>query len=76
MPIKEILNLAFVIVLGIAVAHPMTFAHELRKIEYSILREASKTGNWGNPMDALAYKPMRRGDRKLGELSAKQHRKT
>ena len=50
MPIKELINLAFVIVAGIAVTHPMTFAVELRKVELSILREASDTRSWGDPV--------------------------
>jgi hypothetical protein len=50
MPIKEVINLVFVIVTGIAVTHPMTFAVELRRIELSILREASDTRSWGDPV--------------------------
>jgi hypothetical protein len=56
MPVKELTNLAAVIVIGIAATHPMTFALELRKIELKILREASDTRSWGNP-DIWHYVP-------------------
>ena len=50
MPIKGFINLAFVVMLGIFITHPMTFAVELRRVELSILREASDTRSWGDPV--------------------------
>jgi len=55
---KELINLAVAIVLGIAATHPMTFALELRKIEWRIMREASDTRSWGSP-DIWHYVPPR-----------------
>jgi hypothetical protein len=49
MPIESILKLAGAILLGIVVTHPTNFTGTLRKIEFSILREAADTRSWGNP---------------------------
>jgi hypothetical protein len=49
MPIKEIIALASMFVIGMAAAHPTDYMLRLRKIEYSILRDAARTDNWGSP---------------------------
>jgi hypothetical protein len=50
MPIREFINLAFIILTGICVTHPMDAALTIRKVELSILREASDTRSWGTPV--------------------------
>lgn len=50
MPIREFINLAFIILVGICITHPMDAALAIRKVELSILREASDTRSWGNPV--------------------------
>jgi len=50
MPIDKFISLALIIFTGICATHPMTAALELRKIELSILREASDTRSWGVPV--------------------------
>jgi len=50
MPIREFINLSLLILTGICITHPMTAALEIRKIELSILREASDTRSWGVPV--------------------------
>jgi hypothetical protein len=50
MPIREFINLAFVILVGICITHPMDAALAIRRVELSILREASDTRSWGNPV--------------------------
>jgi hypothetical protein len=49
MPIKELLALTLMILSGIYIAHPFDFQNEVRKVEISILKEASRTNDWGNP---------------------------
>jgi hypothetical protein len=49
MPIEKIIALASVIVAGIMATHPFTWRTELRKLEYSMLKEVSDTRSWGNP---------------------------
>jgi hypothetical protein len=50
MPIREFINLAFIILTGICITHPMDTALTIRKVELSILREASDTRSWGDPV--------------------------
>jgi hypothetical protein len=50
MPIREFINLAFIILVGICITHPMDAALTIRKVELSILREASDTRSWGTPV--------------------------
>jgi hypothetical protein len=49
MPSKEIIALAAAIMGGIFITHPFGFANAIRKVEFSILREVTRTDNWGNP---------------------------
>jgi hypothetical protein len=50
MPIKELVSVALMILTGICVTHPMNAALAIRKVELSILREASDTRSWGVPV--------------------------
>ncbi len=59
MPIKELLAVTLMILSGIYVAHPFDFQNEVRKVEISILREISSTGNWGDPSFSGAGKSIR-----------------
>ena len=49
MPIKEILTLAFGIIVALAIANPLHFREALRRTEIQILRDVGRTNNWGNP---------------------------
>jgi hypothetical protein len=49
MPIREILALAAVIFGGIFVTHPLSFRTTIRQVQFSILREITRTDNWGDP---------------------------
>ena len=60
MPIKEILGLTIIILGGIAATHPLNFSNEVRKVEFSILKEASRTNNWGDLSFAAKKKVMRK----------------
>ena len=56
MPIRELLALTIIIMGGIFVAHPFDFHNAIRKVEVSILREVSRTDNWGDPSFSGARK--------------------
>jgi hypothetical protein len=49
MPIKELLAITTLALAAIFAAHPFDFSNAVRKVELSILKEASRTDNWGNP---------------------------
>jgi hypothetical protein len=49
MPIENLIKLAITIMVGIMITHPLTYTTEIRKIEFSILREIGDTRSWGNP---------------------------
>jgi hypothetical protein len=49
MPIREILALSVAVMGGIFIAHPLSFKSALRQVEFSILREVTRTDNWGDP---------------------------
>jgi hypothetical protein len=65
MPIRELINLAFIILLGICITHPMTAAITIRKVELSILSEASDTRSWGNPVWLPNEKSISRTSRRV-----------
>jgi hypothetical protein len=71
MPVKEFVNLAFIVFLGIAVTHPMTFAVEIRKIELSILRAAADTRSWGDPVHFPEHQSYRKFAPAKRELTSK-----
>jgi hypothetical protein len=47
--IGKLVPIAFSVVMGLVVTYPRTWRVELAKLQYSILREATRTDNWGNP---------------------------
>ena len=49
MPIKEIMTVASLVLGGLIVTHPLTWRSEIRKVQFSILREVTSTRSWGNP---------------------------
>jgi len=50
MPIKEIITFTMGVVMTIAVAGgPLNLKTNLRKVQIEILREMTRTDNWGNP---------------------------
>lgn len=50
MPIKEIVSFTMGIVMTIAVVGgPLNLKTNLRKVQVQILREMTRTDNWGNP---------------------------
>ena len=50
MPIKEFVNWAWLIVVGIAVTGgPQNLTKNLRVLEYKMLKEVGRTSNWGDP---------------------------
>jgi hypothetical protein len=59
MPIKELLALSVMIMGSIFVAHPFDFQNAIRKVEVSILKEISRTDNWGDPSFSGARKYIR-----------------
>ena len=62
MPIDKFIALALMILTGICVTHPMDAALTIRKVELSILREASDTRSWGLPVvfpEHLSISPLR-----------------
>lgn len=54
MPIKELLTLSAVILGGIAATHPLDFAKTIQRTEFSILKAASRTDDWGDLSFATA----------------------
>jgi hypothetical protein len=50
MPISELITLALFVFGGICVTHPMNAALAIRRVEASMLREASDTRSWGYPV--------------------------
>ena len=50
LPIDGLVKIAMGVVIGLMVAHPFTWRVELAKLEYRILKEATRTDNWGNPL--------------------------
>jgi hypothetical protein len=59
MPIKEFLAITTVVLAAIFAAHPFDFSNAVRKVELSILKEASRTDNWGDPSFSGAKKYIR-----------------
>ena len=49
MPVKECIAIAATVLAGIVVTHPFSFGNYIREVEFSILREATRTDNWGDP---------------------------
>jgi hypothetical protein len=49
MPIKEIIAIAAMVMAGIVITHPFSYGKYIRQAEFSILREATRTDNWGDP---------------------------
>jgi hypothetical protein len=49
MPIKEIMALAATIMGAIFITHPLSFEATIHRLERSMLRELSRTDNWGDP---------------------------
>lgn len=49
MPIKELLAIAAAVVGGIFISHPLDFTNALHRVQFSILKEATRTDDWGNP---------------------------
>ena len=50
MPVSDIIKFGFGVIGTLLVLHgPLHLQEEMRKIEFQILREASRTNNWGNP---------------------------
>jgi hypothetical protein len=49
MPIKEIVSFAMGVMMVVALSSPLHFRENLRRIEFSILKETSRVDNWGNP---------------------------
>lgn len=50
LPIDGLIKIAMGIVLGLMIAHPFTWRGELTKLQYRMLREGTRTDNWGNPL--------------------------
>ena len=49
MPVKSVVAVATVVVGSVMLMHPLTWKTELRKLQFSILREVTNTRSWGNP---------------------------
>jgi hypothetical protein len=49
MPIKEIMMFSIGVLIAIFFTNPLYFREATRKTEFQILREVTKTDNWGNP---------------------------
>ena len=47
--IGKLMPIAFSVVMGLMVTHPRTCRVELAKLQYSILKEVTRTDNWGDP---------------------------
>ncbi len=50
MPIDKLIKLAIAVMTGIVISHPLTYMTEIRRIEFSILKEIGNTRSWGNPL--------------------------
>jgi hypothetical protein len=59
MPIKELLTITTLALATIFAAHPFDFSSNVRKVELSILKDASRTDNWGDPSFSGAKKYIR-----------------
>jgi hypothetical protein len=49
MPTKELLAATVLILTGIFVTHPLTFTNSVRGVEFSILKEVTRTDTWYDP---------------------------
>jgi hypothetical protein len=49
MPIKELIAVSTAILASVFVTHPGHFHNALREIKMQILREVTRTDNWGSP---------------------------
>jgi hypothetical protein len=47
MPIKEIMTFTTGILIALFIANPLHFREAVHKLEFKILREATRTDNWG-----------------------------
>jgi len=59
MPIRELLVASTVTLAAIFAAHPFHFSNTVRKVEISILKDALRTDDWGNPSFSGARKYIR-----------------
>ena len=50
LPIDGLMKIAMGNVLGLMLTHPFTWRVELAKLEDRMLREGTRTDNWGNPL--------------------------
>jgi hypothetical protein len=59
MPIRELLAFTTFALVAIFAAHPFDFSNAVKKVELSILKEASRVDNWGDPSFHNARKYIR-----------------
>jgi hypothetical protein len=71
MPIEKIIALASAVFAGVVATHPLTWRVEVRKLEYSILKEVSDTRSWGTP----SFEEARRRDGALKEGVIRRNRR-
>ena len=48
--IESLIPVAVSVVVGLVITHPLTWRAELAKRQYSILKEITRTNNWGSPL--------------------------
>jgi len=63
--LNKAMAISVAVVFGLYVSHPLTWRVELAKLQYRILRDVSKTSNWGNP-SLSRYTPGSRNRAHLG----------
>ena len=48
--IEKLIGFTTVALMGLWFQHPLTVRAELQKVQYKILKEISRTDNWGSPL--------------------------
>ena len=48
--IEGLIPIAVSIVIGMVIRHPLTWRQELTKLQVSMLKEITRTDNWGSPL--------------------------
>ncbi|MCM2279342.1 MAG: hypothetical protein NDJ89_14805 [Oligoflexia bacterium] len=59
LPVKELVNIAIAVVLGMTALHPTDWKIRLWKVQFAMLREVRDTRSWGT-LPTFPYRPVRK----------------
>ena len=66
MLIKEIMTFSMGVLIALFIANPLHFRESVRKMQFQILKEVTRTDNWGNP-DIFQH-PTRKNSKGSGKI--------